>query len=82
MRQAGDGIFSEKRETHGGLNTLARGVRKLQTASGQVSWLLHRRLTQRRSSQWRDRAGFSPASLFFPLDAGHPDAYLKELNFD
>jgi hypothetical protein len=43
-RQAGDGIFSEERETHSGLNTLARGVRKLQTASGQVSWLLHRRL--------------------------------------
>ena len=41
-RQAGDGIFAEKRISQGGLNTLARGVRKLQTASGQVSWLLHR----------------------------------------
>jgi hypothetical protein len=37
-------------------------------------------------SQWRDRAGFSPASLNFPLtlqakSAGHPDAVsLKELS--
>jgi hypothetical protein len=36
-RQAGDGIFSWKRIPRSGLNTLARGVRKLQTASGQVS---------------------------------------------
>src|SRR6267154_3324859 len=36
-------LFREE-NSHGGLNTLARGVRKLQTASGQVSWLLHRRL--------------------------------------
>src|SRR5258706_11930280 len=35
-------LFREE-NSHGGLNTLARGVRKLQTASGQVSWLLHRR---------------------------------------
>jgi hypothetical protein len=35
-------LFSEE-NFHGGLNTLARGVLKLQTASGQVSWLLHRR---------------------------------------
>jgi hypothetical protein len=31
-------LFQEE-NSHGGLNTLARGVRKLQTASGQVSWL-------------------------------------------
>jgi len=29
------------------------------------------------SSQWRDRAGFSPASLLFPLNAGHPNASEK-----
>ena len=29
------------------------------------------------SSQWRDRAGLTPASLFSP-DSGHPDAYLLQ----
>jgi hypothetical protein len=43
--------------TAGGLPDL-RSVARLQAAS--------------RASQWRDRAGISPASLFSPIHSGHP----------
>jgi|GEM_PF-6319998 len=29
-----------------------------------------------RASQWRDRAGISPASLFSPIQHGAPEAYM------
>jgi hypothetical protein len=37
---------------------------RLQKRPWQVSWLIEFAENWRLSSQWRDRAGFSPASLF------------------
>jgi len=39
--------------------------------SGQVSWL------RANSSQWRDRAGISPASLFSPINWGTQTQFEK-----
>ena len=79
----------------GGLNTLTRGALKkgccgVKTITGRspglgifrelkAGILCRRSLASPIPSQWRDRAGFSPASLNFPLTllrkgAGHPDA--------
>jgi len=65
----------KKRSDPCGLNTHARGIHKAAKRRGQVSWLKSSAfLGIRLSSQWRDRAGFSPASLFSPQNRGHPDA--------
>jgi len=80
MRQAGDGNLSLRRDFHGGLNNLARGVRKLQTAFGQVSWLLHRRfdgdddLHSGATARDSHPLPYSPRS-----DAGQPNAFEKNL---
>ena len=63
---------SQKRNRHqqdlsknpfGGLNTFARVLRRLQK---RWAGLLAKR-NRHFSSQWRDRAGFTPASLFSPM---------------
>src|ERR1051325_5464516 len=54
-----------------GLHTFARELRRLQNV-GQVSWL-----RECFSSQWRDRAGVTPASLFSP-QLGAPRRLVKD----
>src|SRR5207248_1333162 len=51
---------------------LFAGVQKLLNVSGRSPGLFIAR-DLRRTSQWRDRAGFSPASLFSPLLCGAPE---------
>lgn len=64
----------------------ARRSKGCESINGQVSWLEEESVYRLRANaldgvcrlfslQWRDRAGFAPASLFSPLlRAGHPDA--------
>jgi hypothetical protein len=52
---------------------LFAGVQKLQHRPGRSPDFDRRFVIKRFSSQWRDRAGFSPASLFFPLLRGTPE---------
>ena len=56
---------------------LFAGVQKLQQRPGRSPDFEHRFVIERFSSQWRDRAGFSPASLFFPLLRGTPERIEK-----
>jgi hypothetical protein len=68
-----------------GLNTFTRGVQKAAKSFRVGSWLgvgcFGFRASKRPlvfSLQWRDRAGFSPASLFFPLLGGKLVGFLLE----
>jgi len=80
-RQADDGIFSWKRIPRSGLNTLARGVRKLQTASGQVSGLCIVTSEATIFTVARPR-GILTRFPFLPAQRGTPKTHLKELTFD
>src|SRR4029079_7756043 len=75
--QAGDGIIPGKQNSHCGLNAFSRAFVKLQKRSGRSPDFAS--LISRSHSQWRDRAGFSPASLFSPLLCGAPERCVKEL---
>jgi len=76
-RQAGDGIFSEKENSLRPEHLFA-GVQKQQQRPGRSPGFCIAAFTKRRSSQWRDRAGISPASLFFPLPKRDTQTHLKE----
>jgi len=51
---------------------LFAGVQKLLSVQAGLLAFVHRLENWRRTSQWRDRAGFTPASLFSPLLCGAP----------
>jgi len=55
-----------------GLNTFSRVFKSCNIVRAGLLTLIIAR-NQRISSQWRDRAGFSPASLFSPLSRGTPE---------
>src|SRR5438309_4450138 len=65
-RQAGDGIFFGKKKFPLRPEHLFAGVQMLLKRSGRSPGFCFTE-TQRSHSQWRDRAGFSPASLFSRL---------------
>ena len=73
-----------------GLNTFTRGVQKAAKSSGQVPdlELLNDGFRFVATSaenvlvfslQWRDRAGFSPASLFFRWSAEYSETFTKKI---
>lgn len=75
------GSFPEKRNPCG-LNTFSRAFKSCNSVRAGLLAFASSLKQRRRSSQWRDRAGFSPASLFFPLQAGHPNAFERTAERD
>jgi hypothetical protein len=69
-------MVSGKGDSQSGLNTFSRAFKSCKSVRAGLLTLAIA-FKGERTSQWRDRAGFSPASLFFPLNAGHPNAFKK-----
>ena len=68
--------FRKSGNSHCDLNTFSRAFKSCcNVRAGLLTFGFA--LKQRSHSQWRDRAGFSPASLFSPLLCGAPERMLK-----